>query len=41
MIFKPLPYMNAPAEVTALQKLQVTENSPLEFVQSLLHTEEC
>ena len=40
-IFVPLPYMNALPEVTALQKVQVTETSTIEFDTSLLHSEEC
>ena len=40
-IFAPLPHMNALPEVQALQKLQVTEDSPLELIESLLHSEEC
>ena len=40
-IFAPLPHMNALPEVQAVQKVQVTEDSSLELVESLLHSEEC
>ena len=40
-IFAPLPHMNALPEVTAVQKLQVTEHSHLEIDSSLIHLEEC
>ena len=40
-IFAPLPHMNALPEVQAVQKVQVTEDSALELVESLLHSEEC
>ena len=33
--------MNALPEVQALQKVQVSEDSPLELVESLLHSEDC
>ena len=40
-IYVPLPYMNAAPEVTALQKVEVTETSAIEFNSALLHSEEC
>ena len=40
-IFVPLPHMNALPEVTGVQKVQVTETSPVRLQSGLLHREEC
>ena len=40
-IFVALPHMNALPQVTAVQKVQVTETSRISFNTSLLHTEQC
>jgi hypothetical protein len=40
-IFVPLPHMNALPQVTGVQKVQVTETSPVRLQSGLLHREEC